>query len=527
MKAPFPNLAEAAAPTSSTPPSLPSSSPQTRSGASAACLSLSPRKFVPERVFVTVGTTSFDELIAAVLEPSFLLLLLSLGCQHLVLQIGRGTLPARPPLSVPRASASPSPALIPCSSCGARPTPSDPSALPSPADTACEIKHPNSRKEGAAREGQGDRQNDEEGDGEARAEGEHTKRRREAEADAPRCSCSRLPVSAATWCGDENSGSCGVSFSDLLSHPVHPVQPEVGTSLQSPASPRLPSDLPPRSASEASSRSLLISFFRFLPSLEAELAAASLVISHCGAGTVFQALRLRKRLVAVVNASLMNNHQLELGRELERRAHCLLVSSLPRGQAKLPRSAHGSPLPVRGKETDRQAEEAAAGQNHELHTRVKDICLAVWSAESPSRADPLASSSSSTAESTHPRQRGERSGAGSADDEPRWSFRSFLSFLWPRSRQGHSAGGGQKQHGREEKKKHAEAGVSVSRGESQDRGREALAGEDEPSDWSKPLRLVPLPPADLSGFYAAVEDAVGLHPVYGDGQEAGNTAERE
>uniref|UniRef100_A0A8C2U0F1 UDP-N-acetylglucosamine transferase subunit ALG13 n=1 Tax=Coturnix japonica TaxID=93934 RepID=A0A8C2U0F1_COTJA len=47
-------------------------------------------------VFVTVGTTSFDELIAAVSSPAAEQVLRSRGCRQLVLQIGRGAMQPSP-----------------------------------------------------------------------------------------------------------------------------------------------------------------------------------------------------------------------------------------------------------------------------------------------------------------------------------------------------------------------------------------------------------------------------------------------
>jgi beta-1,4-N-acetylglucosaminyltransferase len=43
-----------------------------------------------ERVFVTVGTTEFDELIAMLDGEAFASVLALQGCKHLTLQIGRG-----------------------------------------------------------------------------------------------------------------------------------------------------------------------------------------------------------------------------------------------------------------------------------------------------------------------------------------------------------------------------------------------------------------------------------------------------
>ncbi|GJP66183.1 hypothetical protein CLOP_g23087 [Closterium sp. NIES-67] len=54
---------------------------------------------------------------------------------------------------------------------------------------------------------------------------------------------------------------------------------------------------------------------------------ASLVISHAGSGSIFEALRASKPLVVVVNAALMDNHQRELAGALVERQH--LVQATP------------------------------------------------------------------------------------------------------------------------------------------------------------------------------------------------------
>ena len=53
--------------------------------------------------------------------------------------------------------------------------------------------------------------------------------------------------------------------------------------------------------------------------LEEYIKHAALVISHCGAGILLEGLRAESDpiIVAVVNNTLMNNHQAELADELE------------------------------------------------------------------------------------------------------------------------------------------------------------------------------------------------------------------
>lgn len=43
-----------------------------------------------EQVFVTVGTTDFDELIRVVDSEEFVLILVNLNCKKISIQIGRG-----------------------------------------------------------------------------------------------------------------------------------------------------------------------------------------------------------------------------------------------------------------------------------------------------------------------------------------------------------------------------------------------------------------------------------------------------
>lgn len=66
------------------------------------------------------------------------------------------------------------------------------------------------------------------------------------------------------------------------------------------------------------SNGLQVQVFEFAPSLAEYMQAADLIISHAGSGSIFEALRLRKPLVAVPNAILMDNHQAELANHLAR-----------------------------------------------------------------------------------------------------------------------------------------------------------------------------------------------------------------
>ena len=54
---------------------------------------------------------------------------------------------------------------------------------------------------------------------------------------------------------------------------------------------------------------LSIEFVQYVPSLQAHMEAADLIISHAGSGSLFEALSLNKPIIAVPNAILMANHQ--------------------------------------------------------------------------------------------------------------------------------------------------------------------------------------------------------------------------
>jgi beta-1,4-N-acetylglucosaminyltransferase len=62
-------------------------------------------------------------------------------------------------------------------------------------------------------------------------------------------------------------------------------------------------------------------YYDFKSDLASDIERSSLVISHAGAGTILEVLRQKKHLVAVVNTSLMDNHQAELAEALEEQGY--------------------------------------------------------------------------------------------------------------------------------------------------------------------------------------------------------------
>ena len=87
----------------------------------------------------------------------------------------------------------------------------------------------------------------------------------------------------------------------------------------------------PDAAWERVLHGLRYSFFRLKPSIADDVAGAALVVSHAGAGSIFEALRAGRPLAVVINDSLADNHQQELAEAMASRGHC--VQCLPKGLA--------------------------------------------------------------------------------------------------------------------------------------------------------------------------------------------------
>ncbi|KOC69914.1 UDP-N-acetylglucosamine transferase subunit ALG13 like protein [Habropoda laboriosa] len=64
-----------------------------------------------------------------------------------------------------------------------------------------------------------------------------------------------------------------------------------------------------------------IEYFNLRANVIEYVEAADLIISHAGAGSILDALGNKKNLIVVANQSLMDNHQLELAKQLYKDEH--------------------------------------------------------------------------------------------------------------------------------------------------------------------------------------------------------------
>ena len=70
--------------------------------------------------------------------------------------------------------------------------------------------------------------------------------------------------------------------------------------------------------------------YRLKPDIKKDMQNADLIITHCGAGSVMEALNISgKTVVAVVNDALMDNHQLELANALVEKGPFLFSMAKP------------------------------------------------------------------------------------------------------------------------------------------------------------------------------------------------------
>ncbi|GBL51043.1 N-acetylglucosaminyldiphosphodolichol N-acetylglucosaminyltransferase catalytic subunit alg13 [Candidozyma auris] len=82
-----------------------------------------------------------------------------------------------------------------------------------------------------------------------------------------------------------------------------------------------------KSVTKLGSSSLQITVFPFAPSINDYIAAADIVVSHAGTGSILDVLRLGKPLIVVTNQDLMNDHQEEVAAQFEKLGYLYRVNT--------------------------------------------------------------------------------------------------------------------------------------------------------------------------------------------------------
>ena len=84
-----------------------------------------------------------------------------------------------------------------------------------------------------------------------------------------------------------------------------------------------------RSCPVVESTLLQVELYSIVPDLTYYMDQADVIISHAGAGTIFEALYRKKHLIVVTNPKLMDNHQIELCQGLADYLIYSMVDQLP------------------------------------------------------------------------------------------------------------------------------------------------------------------------------------------------------
>ncbi|CAL8097321.1 unnamed protein product [Orchesella dallaii] len=81
-----------------------------------------------------------------------------------------------------------------------------------------------------------------------------------------------------------------------------------------------------RDSNEWVERDIKYSLYEYKPTIDEDIQWADIIISHAGAGTTLEALDQGKVLLVVPNETLMDNHQLELAKKLEKENYAFMAT---------------------------------------------------------------------------------------------------------------------------------------------------------------------------------------------------------
>lgn len=69
--------------------------------------------------------------------------------------------------------------------------------------------------------------------------------------------------------------------------------------------------------------SIEVKAYKYKSSIKDDMLSADLIISHAGAGSIIESLEANKKLIVVINETLMNNHQIELAEKMQQEGYLL------------------------------------------------------------------------------------------------------------------------------------------------------------------------------------------------------------
>ena len=75
---------------------------------------------------------------------------------------------------------------------------------------------------------------------------------------------------------------------------------------------------------------LKVNVVRLAPKFEEIIKDSEYIITHCGAGSLLESLKNKKKVIGVINEKLMDNHQMELASQLLKDEYIYLVTKIPK-----------------------------------------------------------------------------------------------------------------------------------------------------------------------------------------------------
>lgn len=75
-------------------------------------------------------------------------------------------------------------------------------------------------------------------------------------------------------------------------------------------------------------KKLKVEVVKLIPNFENVIKQSDFVITHCGAGSLLESLKNKKKVIGIINEKLMDNHQIELASQLKEDGYIGLVTKV-------------------------------------------------------------------------------------------------------------------------------------------------------------------------------------------------------